>query len=349
MAAFTTRNKPEWDELERLIARAKRSVRQLTPEEVTRLDVLYRRTTVHLAQVRSRTNDVTLIRYLNGLTSAAHGLIYVAPRGQVIAGGFTFLVEGFARTIARNWVWHLASLILMIGGALLAAFAGSLDPVALYALLPAGDPRAPGASRELLLEMLRSGRDTESAGKFVFASFLFSHNFKVGLLSMALGILAAVPTVILITYNGMILGAFAAVHHQAGIRGEMWAWILPHGITEIGAIVLCGGVGLQIGWATVCQGPESRNNALKHVAGEAGRTIIGTGLMLVFAAIIESYLRQSNLSTQARLLFAATTGVFWVLYIGHGWILERRVRAIAGIRSESQITTDSSSSAQGNG
>ncbi len=324
MAAFITRNKPEWDELERLIARARRSVRKLTPSEVSRLDVLYRRATIHLAQVRSRTTDASLIEYLNSLTSAAHSLIYVPPRGQLVAGGLQFLIEGFGRTIVRNWVWHLASVVLLLSGALLAGLAGSSDVVALYALLPAGDARVPGASREFLLEQLRSGRDMGSAGKFVFASFLFSHNFKVGLLSMALGILAAVPTILLITYNGMILGAFAAVHHQAGIYGEMWAWILPHGITEIGAIVLCGGVGLQIGWATVCPGIRTRAEALSRVSGEAGRTIVGAALMLVFAAIIESYFRQSHLSTQVRLTFAAATGVFWLLYIGNAFFLERR-------------------------
>ncbi len=325
MVAFISRNKPDWDELEQLLSRARRSVRQLTPDEVSRLDVLYRRTTVHLAQVRSRTDDRNLIQYLNSLTSAAHSLIYVSPRGSIVRGGLQFLIEGFARSIARSWVWHAISLILLLSGALLASFAGAGDVAALYALLPAGETRVPGASRELLMETLRSGREMGSAGKFVFASFLFSHNFKVGLLSMALGILAAVPTVILIVYNGMILGAFAAVHHQAGIYGEMWAWILPHGITEIGAIVLCGGTGLQIGWATVCPGARSRAAALKEVAAETGRTIIGAGLMLIFAAIIESYFRQSHLSTTVRLTFAAATAVFWILYISFGFIQERRI------------------------
>ena len=157
----------------------------------------------------------------------------------------------------------------------------------------------------------------------MFATFLFSHNLKVGLLSMALGILAAVPTVMLIIFNGMILGAFATVHHQAGIVGEMWAWILPHGITEIGAIVLCGGIGLQLGWAVVCPGMYSRSESLKAVSGEVARTAVGAAFMLVFAAIVESYVRQSELSTEVRLSFAAATAVFWVAYIAYGFVRER--------------------------
>jgi uncharacterized membrane protein SpoIIM required for sporulation len=322
MSSFITRNKPEWNELETLLQRARKSTKRLTPDELSRLDVLYRRATVHLAQVRSRTTDENLISYLNGLTSAAHSLIYLPPHSAV-KGGIEFLREGLARTIARNWIWHAISALLLLAGAGSAAVAGSLDVVALYALIPAADPRGPGASRETLLELLRSGRDTGGGGKFVFATFLFSHNLKVGLLSMALGILAAVPTVMLIIFNGMILGAFATVHHQTGIVGEMWAWILPHGITEIGAIVLCGGIGLQLGWAVVCPGMYSRSESLKAVSGEVARTAVGAAFMLVFAAIVESYVRQSELSTEVRLSFAAATAVFWVAYIAYGFVRER--------------------------
>ena len=145
---------------------------------------------------------------------------------------------------------------------------------------------------------------------------------------MSLGMLAAVPTVALTIYNGMILGAFVAVHYQAGLTAEMWAWILPHGITEIGAIVLCGGLGLQLGQAVVAPGMLSRGDSLKLTATDVGRTSLGVTGMLLFAAIIESYLRQSHLSTAARLVFAACTALFWTLYIVHGFLRERAVTVV---------------------
>ncbi len=48
--------------------------------------------------------------------------------------------------------------------------------------------------------------------------------------------------------------------------------------------------------------------------------------MLIFAAIIESYLRQSHLSTNARLAFAGGTAAFWALYLWHGFRRERLAR-----------------------
>ncbi len=218
------------------------------------------------------------------------------------------------------------SALLLVGGALLGYFAALSDPLLAHALWPIGDTRQPGSDREQLLAVLRSGRDQDGGYKFLFASFLFQHNLKVGLLALATGILAAVPTIFLMLFNGMMLGVFVAIHHQAGISAEMWAWLLPHGVTELGAIVLCGGVGLMLGQAIVRPGQVSRKQALVNAGREAVLICIGVAGMLFLAAIIESYVRQSHWSTFERLAFAATTAIFWAVFIVHGALCERRSR-----------------------
>ena len=190
-----------------------------------------------------------------------------------------------------------------------------------------GDPRSPGSTPEQLLEVLRHGRDTGAGEKFAFASMLFGHNLNVGIMSMALGVLGGVFTTILILYNGMMLGAFVAIHHRAGIHGELWAWILPHGITEILAIVLFGGIGLLFAQAVISPGLLSRAESLKRAGIEAGQMCLGAGAMLVFAAFVESYLRQSHLSTASRLAFAGGTALFWAFFFVHGLLRERWARA----------------------
>ncbi|MEM6692271.1 MAG: stage II sporulation protein M [Planctomycetota bacterium] len=295
----------------------------MTSEEIHRIDVLYRRTAVHLAQVSTRTRDRQLISYLNDLTAAAHSFIYVPPRQSIFSGVGRYIFAGFASSIARTWRYHLVATCILVGGGLLAYVVTANDVIAAYALLPPGETRTPGSSREQLMAVLRYGREQRGGDKFFFASFLFSHNLKVGLLAMGVGILAGIPTILLMFYNGMILGAFAGVHHNAGIYTEFWAWILPHGVTEIGAIVLCGGVGLMLGDAVVRPGLLSRTESLRQAGSEATRICVGVALMLIFAAIIESYLRQSHLSDSSRLIFAGVTAAFWLVYIAHGFLRER--------------------------
>jgi uncharacterized membrane protein SpoIIM required for sporulation len=323
MHDYIAKNKPEWDELEALVKRARRSIKQMRPEEISRLDRLYRRTTIHLAQVATRTRDATLLRYLNDLTAAAHSVIYVPARRATSRRVWEFLDLGFPRAVARTWRYHGAAALLMAVGAILAYFAVQRDPTAAYALMPAGDFRLPGSTPDQLLEVLRSGRDQGGGMKFVFASFLFSHNLKVGLLSMATGVLAAVPSILLLLYNGMILGAFTAIHHGSGIYAEYWAWILPHGVTELTAIALCGGVGLRLGKAVVSPGLHTRGESLRQAGREAVLICLGVAAMLVIAAIIESYLRQSHLATPTRFIFAGATFLFWLAYFVRGAQRER--------------------------
>jgi uncharacterized membrane protein SpoIIM required for sporulation len=334
MSSFVSRYKKDWEELELLVRRAQRWSRRLTSAERARLDELYRRTTVHLARVSTRSSDRPLVDYLNKLTAAAHSVIYLPPRESVVHRVGTFATEGFARAIARNWRLHLLSAVLVIGGGLVGYYAATSDPVLAHALWPTQDPRQPGSTPDQLLEHLRYGRGGSGGEKFLFASFLFQHNLKVAILAMATGVLASLPTVFLMIFNGMLLGVFTAIHHQAGITAEMWAWILPHGITEFGAIILCGGVGLMLGQAVVRPGTLSRTDSLVRAGGEAAKICIGAGAMLIAAAIIESYIRQSHWSTESRLLFAGATAAFWAAYIALGVVRERQ--------SQVAITADSS-------
>jgi uncharacterized membrane protein SpoIIM required for sporulation len=242
------------------------------------------------------------------------------------------------------------SALLVVGGAVLGYIVATSDPILAHALWPSLDDRQPGSTSEQLLTHLRHGRDESGGQKFFFASFLLQHNLKVGILAMATGVLAAVPTVFLMVFNGMLLGVFAAIHHEAGIRAEMWAWILPHGITELGAIILCGGIGLMLGEAVVRPGAMSRNESLLRAGREAALVCVGVAGMLLLAALIESYVRQSHWSTGARLAFAAGTAVFWIMYIAHGVYRERRSQLAASAAlptsaaqptSAAPITTDS--------
>jgi len=334
MSGFIRRNKPEWDELEALVRKARTQIRAMTPDELARIDVLYRRTTVHLAQVATRTHDKQLLGYLNDLTVAAHSLIYAPPRKSMFAGLRHFVVEGFARGIARNGRMHATAAALLLAGALFGYFAAMADVQTAYALWSPSDERRPGSTPEQLLEHLRGGRDGAGGEKFVFASFLFQNNFRVAVTAVATGFLAGVPTVILTFLNGMLLGVFVAIHHRAGIYAEAWAWLLPHGITELGAIVLASGVGLVFGRAVLAPGLQTRLDALRSAGREAVGVLLGAFFMLVAAAIIESYVRQSHLSTAARLTFAAGTALFWTLFITYGVMLERASRrAAAAVRA----------------
>jgi uncharacterized membrane protein SpoIIM required for sporulation len=340
MSDFVTHNKPAWKELEQLVARARKRIRRMEPDELARLDALYRRATIHLAQVLTRTQDVRLAKYLNDLTAAAHSIIYLPPRKPIWKGAVRFLTEGFGRAVARTWRYHVVAATLVGAGALLAYYAASHDILAAYALSmspEAGDIRLPGSTPEQLRDVLTHGRDQESGEKFAFASFLFSHNLQVGILSLCLGILAGIPTIFLLLYNGMLLGSFTAMHHRAGIYADYWAWILPHAVSELSAIVLCGGVGLMLGMAVLSPGALTRAESLRRAGQEAVPVCCGVAVMLLVAAAVESYLRQSHLSNEARFAFALGSAIFWAVYFLYGALRERNAHQNLPVASDAVV------------
>jgi uncharacterized membrane protein SpoIIM required for sporulation len=337
---YFERIRPAWDELAQLLRRAKRrGPRRLTTEELTRLDQLYRLCTVHLAQTQARRANPALTQNLNRLVAQVHSFIYVSPRPNPLRQVVLFYLNGFARAVARTGRFHLAALVLFLVSMAFAYHAAMQSSVAAYALSFRGDVRLPGSSKEQLEDVLRLGRDLGEGEKFVFASALLTHNTKVGLSAFALGVLCGVPTVFLIVTNGAMMGAFAAVHVGKGVGKEMWAWILPHGITEIGAIILCGGAGLMLGMAVLRPRHGARRDSLVAAGREALRLVMGVLPMFVAAGVIESYVRQSCLETRARFLFALGTALFWAVYFTFGFYVEHIDRISRRLPARSEASS----------
>src|SRR3546814_11533140 len=90
-----------------------------------------------------------------------------------------------------------------------------------------GDPAASAAS--LSATLYDGGGDGPLA---TLAPALFTHNSQVALFAFALGFAFAVPTALLLVYNGLMLGAFFAVFVPKGLGGEFGGWLLIHGTTE---------------------------------------------------------------------------------------------------------------------
>ncbi len=149
-----------------------------------------------------------------------------------------------------------------------------------------------------------------------FAAELFSHNSRVGITAFATGFVAGLPTVMLLFYNGLVLGAFAALYTSRGLGWDIWGWLLPHGVTELLAVILCGAAGLQLAHGLVFLGARPRMDALRERGRDAGVSVLGCVLMLVIAGMIEGIFRQTVTSIAVRYTVAGLTAVGWLYYYG---------------------------------
>lgn len=132
-----------------------------------------------------------------------------------------------------------------------------------------------------------------SDGKARFSGMLMTHNTRVTLTAMALGMSWGIGTLVLLFYNGVILGAVAVDYVLAGQTTFLLGWLLPHGAVEIPAILVGGQAGFVLAGALLGRGQRLPLAArLRAVAPDVVTLCFGAALMLVWAGIVEAFLSQ---------------------------------------------------------
>ncbi len=317
--------------LDALLDEAERSGGRLSFGDVRELAHLYRVSSAKLAVLRSRGSDPEAVRYLNALCVRAYTHLQVEPpRREAQVGRFYF--ARFPATLAATaWLQMLVAIVLL-AGALTGATIVAQNPANIYAAIPSAMYPADDLERLVTSSADREkflSRATVAFGiKSVFSASLFVHNTGIGFLSFATGILAGVPTIILVLYNGITLGAFAWIFSRDAAWPMFWAWLLPHAIPELLAITLCSSAGLLIAKAVLAPGRRGTAAALREAAAPALELVFASVPLFVVAAAIESFLRQSSLSTAVRFAAAAIAVASIVSYVWYVHRLAARRSAI---------------------
>jgi uncharacterized membrane protein SpoIIM required for sporulation len=304
-----------WTELEDLVEQAeKHGLKSLGAEALHRLPALYRAGVSSLSVARSISLDRNMLDYLESLVARAYFCVYgVKPRtGSMV---LDFFSETFPQTVRRLWAGVLLAMLVMAAGALVGASYD--DPEAYYAIVPGqlSQGRTPTSTTEELRSVLYANEGHEGEELGLFASFLFTHNAKIGLFSFALGFALGLPALLLLFYNGLVLGAMAGLYSSRGLGLEFWAWVLPHGVTELLAVCLCGGAGLAVALAIVRPGAHGRLHALSTTGRQAALIVLGSVLMFLVAGIIEGVFRQLVTDVPTRLAMSGASLIFWMVYL----------------------------------
>ena len=289
---FIKEERPYWSELEAVLDRLEsKPDYRLKLRPLERFHYLYQRASADLAKISTFSAEPNTRLYLETLVGRAFGEIHETRdkphRLRPLQWFFTTFPQTFRKHIRAFWI----SLLAILVGAAFGGFTIVVDSSTKQILLPfshlQGDPS----------DRVKNEEDVDSdrlkGAKTTFSSFLMTHNTKVAIFTLALGMTWGIGTLMMLFYNGVILGAVAVDYVLAGETSFLLGWLLPHGAIEIPAILLAGQAGIVLAGALIGWGKSiSLRVRLRKISNDLVTLIIGVALMLVWAGIIEAFFSQ---------------------------------------------------------
>jgi uncharacterized membrane protein SpoIIM required for sporulation len=301
------KRKPYWSRLEILVDRSRgRGVAALEHNELQELGLLYRQTASDLAIVREDTTSAQLSAYLNSLLGRAHNLIYMGQRPK-ISGLVRFYTETYPQVFRATLPQTTLAFAIFLAAAVVSYALTLHDPAFAHRLL--------GPWMMDTIEKREMWTHSIVTIKPLAASAIMTNNLSVAFSTFAYGITAGVGTAWMMVVNGMLLGVIGAATWQAGMAGQLWSFVAPHGVLELPAIFISAGAGFEIARGMLFPGLLPRSESLARAGGRAARLLLGTIPMLVVAGVVEAFLSPSEISAPLKFLFAAAMFAALVTYL----------------------------------
>jgi uncharacterized membrane protein SpoIIM required for sporulation len=318
---FIDEEKKYWTELESVLDKLDRDpLKKMDLSEIKRFHYLYQRTSSDLARVMGLSAETEIRRYLESLVGHAYAEVHELREKSRRFSPLHWFFEVFPQTFRQ----HMRAFVLALGitalGFAIGGVAISIDKEAKSVILPFSHLQIDPSKRVAYEEKTGAIKDRLTGKKATFSAFLMTHNTRVSLFTFAMGFTWGIGTVILLFYNGIILGATALDFIHAEQSAFLLGWLLPHGAIEIPAIVLAGQAGFILAGALIGWGRRiSFKKRLRAVAPELVTLLCGLAMMLVWAGIVEAFFSQYHepvIPYDAKIIFGAIELIALILFFG---------------------------------
>ena len=289
---FVDTEQPAWSKLEHWLERIETEPgSRLSLSDLKEIHYLYERAVAGLGRIQTFSAEPELRRYLENLVARAYAEIHENRANQHHFSLARWALLTWPRTVRRHARALALSVLITLAGCGFGGIALWVDPGAKSVIMPFPHLLMDPSERVRREESGES--DRLEGARSTFSAQLMTHNTRVSITAMALGMTWGVGTVILLFYNGVMLGAVAVDYLMAGQVPFLLGWLLPHGAIEIPAILIAGQAGLVLANALVGRAQrDTLGQRLRIVAPDLTTLIAGVGLMLVWAGAVEAFLSQ---------------------------------------------------------
>lgn len=272
---------------------------------------LYRQTAADLAQARRLFPSDPVVGRLESLVTRSRALVYTDRSRSVDLTGF-YRTRYWQLLVERPVILAIATALLLVPAVIGWVFAMT-DPATAASIVPGAflwvaEPQPQGTDQGLAADQL--------AG---LSAFILVNNVRVTLVAFAGGILWGFGTIVVMIFNGVILGTVGGLAVGAGNTALFIEAIAAHGLLELSCIVAGAVAGLRLASGLIRPGHQTRRKALIAEAGPAVQLALGTIPFLVVAAIVEEFVSRTGTSAGPAVLIGVVLGGgYWALAVIRG-------------------------------
>ncbi|MFA9479884.1 stage II sporulation protein M [Phycisphaerales bacterium AB-hyl4] len=324
---FIRQRRPRWERLDVLLTRLEeKGADGLAPEQVDELFSLYRLTSSDLNIAQTQTANPALLESLEHLVGRAYAQLTVPRRVQPFRAYWRIIRHTFPALMRREKrLLGLATLGMLTG--MLFGFLGTMihpdTSLVFISAFPYHLEQSP-AERVANLEAMEAEgvSQIQTAGDHAnFTAQLMTHNIRVTILAFALGLTFGVGTMIVLFYNGCILGSLAYLYYDDQQMLFFLAWIGPHGAIELPCILFGCTAGFMLARAQLNFDGGSLRQQLRAMRPSLVHILVGAATLLVIAAVIEGGFSQINEPTLPYALKVAVAALLFVALLAYLFVM----------------------------
>jgi uncharacterized membrane protein SpoIIM required for sporulation len=283
---FIEQNKQRWTEFEDCLKRNEQDPEKLSQLYIQIMDDLsYARTFYPNRSVRV---------YLNNLAQQIFYRIYKNKKGN-LKRFIAFWKDDLPQIVYESRRELLLSLIVFISAVIIGVVSSVNDPE--FSRFILGNSYV-----DMTLENIKKGDPMavykKANGFDMFLGITFNNVF-IAFQSFIFGALFTVGSFVVLIYNGIMIGTFQHFFYIHGYFRESLLTVWLHGTLEISSIIIAGGAGLRMGKGLIFPGTYSRLQSFMITARQGAKLLAGIVPIVVFAAIIESFLTRYTNTPQA--------------------------------------------------
>lgn len=328
-AEFQRRKKPQWQAFEQVLGQPG----SLNPDVLSDLFV---QVTDDLSYAKTYYGGGQSEAYLNHLAARVHQSIYrnKKERGDRIMVFWTREVP----MIVRRSHWTLLYALLFFSLFVLIGVISTRHDETFPRLI-LGDGYVNMTQHNIQQGKPMAVYDSMNELEMFFA--ITWNNIRVSFVAYAAGLFTSIGTIIVLLFNGIMLGTFQYFFYKYDLLLDSMLTIWIHGTIEISVIVVAGGAGLLAGNSILFPGTYSRGASFLRGAKNGAKIVISLIPFFIIAGFLESFATRHtewHWSIRLAIILSSLALILWY-FVWHPYRMMPKIDHHGDYQTESELSS----------